>query len=180
MAYPTDLRLVFQAFGGRQRDFNWLLTDLELNRYPPGLTYQPEGRSADPRRLTGRELTAIVEEHDIQFIWGVLSGFRSGSEVDLTTCATYPYADGDKALWDPNVSIQHPLADVEIVCWDGSATLLLSRDNDLAQRFRRFFPEAVDLNDYNRQVTSSRGSGTSWHDIAAIARWAAGWFRSRG
>jgi len=29
MAYHTDLRLVFRAFGGRQREFNWLITDLK-------------------------------------------------------------------------------------------------------------------------------------------------------
>jgi len=149
MAHPTDLRLVFEAFGGRQREFDWLLTDLELNRYPPGLAYRPESRSSDARWLSGTELSEIVNTQDIQFIWGVLSGFPPGIAVDAVKRDTYPYADGNRALWAPNVSIQHPLAEVEIVCWDSSATLLLSRDDDLTGRFRRFFPEAVDLNEHN-------------------------------
>jgi hypothetical protein len=150
MAHPTDLRLVFEALGGRQREFNWLLTDLELNRYPPGLAYSPKARSDEARWLSGTELTGIVEADDVQFIWGVLSGFRPGTEVDVVIRESCPYADGNAGLWTPNVSIQHPLAEVEIVCWDGSATLLLSRDHDLTERFRRFFPEAVDLNQHNR------------------------------
>jgi hypothetical protein len=153
MAYPTDLRVVFEALGGRQREFNWLLTDLELNCYPPGLTYRPDVRASGTRWLSGTELSEIVEEHEIQFIWGVLSRFRLGVAIDVTTLGTYPYADGNRALWEPNVSIQHPLAEVEIVCWDSTATLLLCRDDDLTQRFRRFFPEAVDLNEHNREAT---------------------------
>ena len=158
MAYPTDLRLVFEAFGGREREFNWLLTDVELNRYPPGLAYRTDADSSDTRWLSGTELSEIVEAYEIQFIWGVLSGFRLGVAIDVTTLDTYPYADGNKALWEPNVSIQHPFAGVEIVCWDATATLLLSRDNDLTQRFRRFFPEAVDLNEHNKGRASSRGT----------------------
>jgi hypothetical protein len=150
MPRPTDLRLVFEAFGGRQREFNWLLTDLQLNHYPPGLPYRSEPRSEDARWLSGTDLSAIVEAHDVQFMWGVLSGFQAGVAVDVGSLGTYPYADGNLALWAPNVAIQHPLATVEIVCWDSSATLLLSRDDDLTQRFRRFFPEAVDLDDHNR------------------------------
>ena len=154
MAYPTDLRLVFEAFGGRQREFDWLLTDVELNHYPPGLTYRPEARS-DSRWLSGSELSEVVEQYDIQFIWGVLSGFRPGIAIDVTTLGAHPHADGNKALWEPDVSIQHPSAEVEIVCWDATATLLLSRDDDLTQRFRRFFPEAVDLNEHNRKVANA-------------------------
>jgi hypothetical protein len=154
MVCPTDLRLVFEAFGGRQREFNWLLTDLELNCYPPGLTDRPVVRSSDTRWLSGTELTEIVKEYEIQFIWGALSGFRLGVATDVATLGTYPYADGNRALWEPNVSIQHPLAEVEIVCWDSTATLLLSHDDDLTYRFRRFFPEAVDLNEHNREVSS--------------------------
>ena len=52
--------------------------------------------------------------------------------------------------------IQHPLAEVEIVCFDNTSTLLLSRDDDLSRRFRSFFPEAEDLDDYNR------GRGGRW------------------
>lgn len=157
MPFHTDLRLVFEAFGGREREINWLLTDLELNLYPPGLEYISDDRDA-ARWRSGSELSDIVNAHEIQFIWGVLSGFRPDVAIDPTVLDVYPFADGNGSLWAPGVPIQHPLADVEIVCWDGSATLLLSRDDDLTQRFRSFFVEAVDLDQYNLRVPL-RGDG---------------------
>jgi len=157
MAYHKDLRLVFLALGGRQREFNWLITDLELNPYPPGLPYLPDvPRDKDRRWLSGAELTDIVEAHDVQFDWGVLSGFRPGVALDLGRLEPSPYADGNKALWKPGVRIQHPLAEVEIVCFDNTSTLLLTRDDDLSRRFRSFFREAVDLDEHNR------GRGGRW------------------
>lgn len=100
--------------------------------------------------MSGAALSAIVDAHDVQFIWGVLSGFSPGVTPDLTSLDPYPFADGNEALWRPDLQIQHPLADVEIVCWDSSATILLSRDDDITRRFRLYFPEAVDLDEYNR------------------------------
>ena len=85
----------------------------------------------------------------------MLSGFRPGVELDLGRLEASPYAE-NTALWEPGVRIQHPLAEVEIVCFDNTSTLLLSRDEDLSRRFRSFFPEAVDLDEYNR------GRGGRW------------------
>lgn len=155
MPYHTDLRRVFEALGGRQREFGWLLTDIELNTYPPGLSYLAEQRAA--LWQGGGELTALAETYDVQVIWGVLSGFARGVELDLDHLDPYPCAGGNAALWQPGVQIQHPRAQVEIVCWDSSVTLLLSRDDDLTARFRSYFPEAVDLDEWNLR-TARRGS----------------------
>lgn len=48
-----------------------------------------------------------------------------------------------------NVGIQHPLAEVEIVAWDSSLTLLISKDDNLVQRFRDYFPLSEDLSALN-------------------------------
>jgi len=146
MKYHTDLAVVFEALGGRQKEYNWLITDLECNHYPPEF---PPG---EPKWLTGEELTDLVTRHDIQFVWAVLSGFRPGVLLDLDHLAKYPYADGNPGFWEKAVQIQHPLATVEIVCWDATSTLLLSKDEDLTARFCHFFPDAEDLEAHNRQV----------------------------
>ena len=52
--------------------------------------------------------------------------------------------------------IQHPLAEVEIVCWDSGSTLLLCRDQSIGEGFRAYFPEAVDLAEYNKARRTSR------------------------
>ena len=153
MAWHTDLRLVFRAFGGRQREFNWLLTDVELNCDVAGLPLSDDPHSKDAVWLSGAALTELVEAQEVQFVWGVLSGFHPETAIDVTRVDPYPYADGNDALWRPGVRIQHPLAEVEIVCWDSSSTLLMSHDDDLTRRFRSFFTEAVDLDEYNRRAS---------------------------
>ena len=158
MVHHTDLRLVFEAFGGRERDFNWLLTDVELNQYPPGIS--PDIGRESAQWLGGPELREIVNTYDVQFIWGVLSGFGPRVVIDPAALEVYPFADGNKSLWVRGARIQHPLADVEIVCWDSSATLLLSRDDDVTRRFRTFFPEAVDLDEYNERNEFKRRRAT--------------------
>lgn len=143
----TDLRLVFHALGGRQQEFNWLVTELECNHHPdPNIPYDPERR---PLWITGEQLTKIVFEHDIQFMWGVLSGFDKDTIIHLDNLVVEPYADGNPDLWQGCPKIQHPKARVEIVCWDSTCTLLLSKDDDLTFRFRSFFTDARDLDDYN-------------------------------
>ena len=151
MEFYTDLAVVFASLGGRQREFNWLITDLECNWHPPLL-------QGDPVWISGAVLTELVTSitPKLQFSWAVLSGFKPDVVIDLAALEVYPYADGNPTLWQPEVRIQHPRAEVEIVCWDSGSTLLLSRDDDLSRRFRAYFPEAVDLDDYNRERAGPR------------------------
>lgn len=157
MPYFTDLRLVFRAIGDRQRDFNWLITDLEYgwlgvhedDEQPPFIGSEPHWR-------TGEELTRLVAEHDMQFVWAVLSGFPPGVSLDLYRLAVVPYADGNAGFWVDEPRIQHPLAEVEIVCWDSTSTLLLCRDRSIGESFRQYFPMAVDLAEYNKARRTSR------------------------
>jgi hypothetical protein len=149
MDFFTNLRLVFKAFNNRQVEFNWLITDLECNFYPP--EFQPSSSGPPVLLLSGDELTRIVERYEIQFVWAVLSGFPPHVLLDLSNLEVEPYADGNGAIWSTDAKIQHPLAEVEIICWDSSALLLRSRDIDLIKRFQVFFPEAVDLDRYNAE-----------------------------
>lgn len=151
VAYYTDLALVFQALGGRQKGFKWLLTDLECDWMPPVFAAK---LNDGLMWLSGEELTSIVEQYRIQFVWGILSGFALNTNIDLAH-DTYPYADGNPMFCGESPAVQHPQAIVEIVCWDSTATLLLSKDSDLSARFRAFFPEGVDLEMYNRSRRSN-------------------------
>jgi hypothetical protein len=154
MKYHTDMRLVFDAMAGRQRDFNWMITELELNVYPPALQYL--GGREQPRWFTGTELTQIVDQYELQFVWGVLSAFEPGVNLDLTSVKPYPCADGNADLWRPGVHVQHPLAQLEIVCFDSSCTLVLTHDDALTRRIREYFPEAQDLDVYNEGQAETR------------------------
>lgn len=150
MAYFTDLRLVFRAIGDRQRDFNWLVTDLECNWLKVRDGQSAPLPKAGPYWLNGNELSRLVAEYEIQFVWAVLSGFPPGVTLDLDRLAVVPYADGNAGFWVEEPQIQHPLAEVEIACWDATSTLLLCRDCSIGECFRRYFPEAIDLTEYNK------------------------------
>lgn len=98
-----------------------------------------------PFWFTGDELTNLVAEKEIQFIWGVLSGFPHSVTLDLEQLDITPTIWEDRDLADfPEFGgrIQHPLAEIEIVCVDSSFMRLCSRDRSISERFRRYFPEA--------------------------------------
>lgn len=136
MPHHTEIAKVFEAFGGLQRQYNWLLTGDER--------FYAKGR---PTWIGGDEFTRVVEETKPVYDWGVLSGFEPDIEIDLAA-DPMPYADGNRELWLPYPKPQHSQATVEIVCFDSSLTLLLSREPELTARFRSFFTDALDLDLY--------------------------------
>ena len=168
MHFYTDIRRVFEAFGGRQKEFNWLITNLEfsVNAYFSPQNKRLQSANLPPNQfneelleplnkevvwISGEELTEIVENNSIQFIWAVLSGFDKGIHIDVENLTIEPYADGNPDFWTDTPSIQHPLASVEIVCWDSTLTLLLSQDDDLVNKFLSYFPDSKDLIGHNKK-----------------------------
>lgn len=147
--FYTYLSRVFRAIGNRQTEYNWLITDCQC--YP---------RTAEIGALLGErycwmsgdELTALVEREDFQWIWGVLSGFPKGIPEEQVRQYPLPYADGHPGFWHNPLSLQHPLAEIEIVPWDSSLTLLLSRKKEIVEDFRAFFPLSEDLFQVNEAL----------------------------
>ncbi len=99
--------------------------------------------------IDGKKLAKVLHSNNIQFVWGVLSGFKKDVNIDINNLDVIPFVDGNSSLWTKDVRIQHPLATVEIVCFDSSCTLLLSNDRELLQRFHNVFTDAKDLIKYN-------------------------------
>jgi len=172
MPFYTDLKRVFEALGGRQKEFNWLITNLE---YSANLYFSPQNEVLNPSELpdyqlnknlldiinhevvwiSGEKLSEIVDSTNIQFIWAVLSGFRKEVTIDIQNLTVEPYADGNPDFWIANPTIQHPMATVEIVCWDSTLTLLLSNDDDLVKRFITYFSDSIDLIEHNKKYLNS-------------------------
>lgn len=149
----TDMVEVFAAISQRQREFNWLLTECEGWPKHAKAKVQPFAE-IDAQWFSGEQLTSQVNQSETQFLWAVFSGFPLHVAIDTENLATRPFADGNRDFWSDAPQIQHPLAEIEIVCWDSSATILLSRDPTIGISFRKYFPEAVDLDEYNRRRLS--------------------------
>jgi hypothetical protein len=130
MPYQTDVSSVFAAFGGKQNEYNWLITDMELNQYPEEFIDQ------EKVWISGEALTELLSRFHTQFIWGVLSGFKKDDKADIDRLKVTPKAITKKL---DDYKIQHPLAFVQIICFDSSQTYLFSKDEELAKKFKDYF-----------------------------------------
>lgn len=148
MPFHTDIKLIFDALEGRQREFNWLITGHECFCWPSGEDIFNE----EIILLSGDELTDIVTHNNIQFVWGILSAFSKSTDIDINNLSVIPTFEGEWKYGGGDVHPQHPLAIAEIVCVDSSYTLFLSKDEDLSNRFLRHYSDAQDLHQWNRKL----------------------------
>jgi hypothetical protein len=152
MAYHTDVQAIFRALDGAQFEYEWIVTDFECialghSSLPKALqSGDDEDRLANRAvRFGGLELQRILDTHQLQFVWGVLSGFPRDRVPEVSTLAPYPIADGLSTLWSADATVQHPEAEVEIVCTDSSFTSFRTRRQELGDRFSNYFPGTIDL-----------------------------------
>ncbi|EOO41467.1 hypothetical protein IIU_00483 [Bacillus cereus VD133] len=142
----TVLASVFDSFQGREKEFNWLITDMEI------VAHQEEKLIRDYPKMSypivwiaGEDLSNLVKKYNPQFIWGVLSAFDKSINIDIHNLLVEPYANGNEGLWVPSPNIQHPQAKLEIVCWDSYVTLFFSKDEDIDDKFQDYFKSAKKL-----------------------------------
>lgn len=145
--YYTYMSKVFTAIKDEQLKYNWLITDCIC--YPENANYA-EILSKEYTWLTGEELTCMIQIEDFQWIWAVLSGFPPNVTLGEVLKHKLPYADGYRGFWEPTFNIQHPLADIEIVPWDSSLVLAISRNDIIIDNFMDYFPLAQNLSMYNK------------------------------
>lgn len=145
--FYTYLSKIFTAIGETQTEYNWLITDCTCS---PRSSDIGTLLSQDFCWLSGDELTSIIRKEDFQWIWGVLSGFEPDISLEDVLKYPLPYADGYEGFWKNPLTMQHPLASVEIVPWDSSLTLIFSKQKETIDQFRTHFPLSEDLTLYNK------------------------------
>ena len=137
-----------------QKQYNLLITDIEACPRNDDV-YNKLNNSERYVWISGRNLTRILDEDDFQWIWAVLSGFKPDVEEKEILSYPKPYADGYKGFWQPKLSMQHPLADFELVAWDSGLLLFFTKDHMLYLEFLKQFPDAKDLQKYNAKTDDS-------------------------
>jgi hypothetical protein len=170
MSYHTDVQAIFRALAGAQFEYEWIVTDFECVAL--GHSSLPEALQSeeDEDRLANRavrfgalELQRILDTHQLQFVWGVLSGFPPSRVPDVSTLVPYPIADGLSTLWSADATVQHPEAEVEIVCTDSAFTSFRTHRQELGDRFASYFPGTIDLDSTMSRMRERwrrfRGSG---------------------
>lgn len=126
--------------------YNWLLTNIEC--YPTDVEIE-KILDSEYCWITGKNLLNLLDRGEFQWVWGVFSAFPKGVKLDEVLHYDLPYADGYRGFWINPISIQHPLAEVEIVAWDGSIILAISKDNVIVEKLMDHESEAKDLELYN-------------------------------
>ena len=115
-------------------NYNWLITNIEC--YPSD---EEIVKILDNEYcwIEGRSLLDLLAKEEFQWIWGVFSA--------------YPYADGYKGFWENPIALQHPLAVSEIVVWDGSLILVISKKSEVVNALIENNTFAQDLEKYNME-----------------------------
>lgn len=142
----TFLKEIFTAINNKQIEYNWLITKAEILAHSDELDLL---NTKEYCFLSGEKLTKIVTQNDSQWIWGVLSGFDKSIPLEEILKYPFPDADGYPGFWKNPLSIQHPLATVEIVPWDSSLVLIFSKNKEIVDNFRKAFPKSQDLSEHN-------------------------------
>lgn len=146
--YYTYLKSIFEAINNRQKEYNWLISDCVC--YPANINYE-RLMNRDYTWISGEDLTNMINDENFQIIWGVFSGFKKNIKFNDVMEYSLPYANGYSGFWKDEVSIQHPLSDIEMVAWDSSLTLFISKDESLVNKVMSNFAKAEDLGEYNKQ-----------------------------
>lgn len=135
--FYTDMKAIFRALKGEAEKLNWLISDFECN-------YWPDERLANKVLfISGPELSKLLDKYDdLQFIWGVFSGFPKEVNIDLSDESNLPYADGNPDIDNKDRIPQHKDAIVEIVAWDAAETLFTSNEQRLIVLFKNIFTDA--------------------------------------
>ncbi len=149
--YYTYMKKLFQAIENEQTKYNWLITNYECYPNDEKISHI---FSKEYIWISGEQFTEIINKEDFQFIWGVLSGFSK--EITLEEVLKYelPFADGYEGFWIDNVELQHPFDNVEIVAWDSSLTIIISKDDNIVEKFMNYFPLSEDLSKQNTKNNS--------------------------
>lgn len=147
--HHTYLPKIFSAIRNVQNNYNWLITNYIC--YPKSEEIKERLFSKEYCWMDGGELTNMVEAENLQWIWGLLSGFDKSIPLCKVLESPLPYVDSYNGFWKNPISIQHPLASIEIAAIDSSYTLMISKDDTIISDFMNTFTQSEDLSCYNLQ-----------------------------
>ena len=141
------LKSVLDVVGDSVKDYNWMLSSYAL--YPKPIKELSEYGDGRYTWLDGDELIGIVNTHDVCFDWCVATAYNKTIALKDILEYPIPYADGYRGFWTPNITMQNPLADMEIVFWHYTDLLVFSKQEKIVSKFNAKYPQSFELSEYN-------------------------------
>jgi len=142
--FHTKLSIVLKPIEAELKDMNWLITDFDY--LPLSKEDLPIDLNHDYFVLSFKDFQRLIHA-DMQIIWGVLLGIPSTFLIEVDK-DNLPYAEFNNLVWKDG-NIQHPNAQIEIICFDSSCTIVKFRDRHLSNKFKVCFEEAIELEKFS-------------------------------
>jgi len=123
-------------------NYNWLLTNQDYIIYDFEEKGSVSKLNFDSKKIeyTGKEFLELIKTRNIQFIWGVFCAFKN--EIPNIPMEELPYADCNENVWNKPDEFLIASSEIEIICFDGTSTLIKFRDKKIGQQFIEYFNEA--------------------------------------
>ncbi|WP_448702486.1 hypothetical protein ACFGVR_09050 [Mucilaginibacter sp. AW1-3] len=144
--FHTHLHEVLAPLREEIKDYNWIITDVETGPYPEGFLINREDECFI---LSPAQFDQVLNA-DVQFYWGMILGVPKVFDIVVDN-ANLPFVEG-RLIWK-NGNIQYPEAELEIVCFDSSYTIVKFANEELSKKFHDHFPEAVELEKFSAKFT---------------------------
>ncbi|MFI5160122.1 MAG: hypothetical protein ACHQHN_02545 [Sphingobacteriales bacterium] len=141
MPSHTYLSEVLKPLNDHIEDYNWVLSDIDGGN----LDGLPIDYDHDYFVLSPIEFKKILNSR-FQFYWGSILAIPLHITIKIDE-DNPPYVEGNNLIWK-NGNIQYSGAEIEIDCVDSGYTIVKFSREDLSNKFKTYFDEAIDLEDF--------------------------------
>ncbi|MBQ2968531.1 MAG: hypothetical protein IJE10_10490 [Clostridia bacterium] len=142
----TYLKKIFRAMNGKQKEYNWLITNQDC--YPKDMEMWRFFNNRDYLWISGEELSEIIEQDDFQWVWGMLCGFDQSVSLEQALQHGLPQEADYEHYFEKPLRMQFPFSQTEIVPFDSTYVLFLSRHKEQVESFRKNYPNSTNLAEY--------------------------------
>ncbi|MBW1656954.1 hypothetical protein [Flavobacterium quisquiliarum] len=142
LEFHTDLKELLKPIQKEIEYYNWVISDFEFISDKE----LPIHHEEDFFVLSSQEFNDILNSQT-QFIWGIICGFPKDQEI-IVNENNIPFAEENDLIWK-NENFQIPNSSIEIIAFDSSYTIIKFKEKNLSNTFKRYFIEAIKLEDFN-------------------------------
>ena len=144
----NDLLEILSALGGLQNQYDWIISDHDM--------WYSENCPDDVKKrwqwtgllMSGEEL---ADHYSAGYVWfctgGILSAVPKGTKAeqvwDYVPCWEIDFED-------TGYRFQTPLTELEVVCYDGYAWLIVCK-GDFSKTVRKAFPQACSVDEFYKR-----------------------------
>lgn len=144
----NELLEILSVLGDLQNQYDWIISDHDM-WYSESCPDDVKKRWQQPCLLmSGKELT---DHYSARYVWfctgGILSAVPKGTKAEQV----WGYVPGwERDFEDTGYRFQTPLTELEVVCFDGYAWLIVCKP-DFSETVRKALPQACSMDEFYKR-----------------------------